>query len=382
MNAATAAADQEERRFLDPDRLDGFPHPREALRLFGQDEAERILLEAHATRRMHHAWLLAGPEGIGKATLAYRFARFVLAHPEGASPDGHKDLSVPDASPVVAQVAVLSHPGLLVLQRPWQEQSKRFATAITVSEVRRLRGFLGRTAGHGHWRVVIVDRADELNVNAANALLKSLEEPPARTVFLLVSSAPGRLPVTVRSRCRVLRLRPLATDALIAAVRAEIDGAGAVEADGAKLASCAALAQGSVRHALELFANDGVEIYQRLLAVLRKLPRADHGAIHALADEVAARSADDKFEMLHTLFSDALARLVRQAATGAGAIGEEAELADRLIRPHRLAPWAELWETVTRAKTEAFALNLDRKNLILGTFFRLEETARSTASQT
>ncbi|MGI9382362.1 MAG: DNA polymerase III subunit delta' [Methyloligellaceae bacterium] len=382
MNAATAAADQEDRRFLDPDRLDGFPHPRETLRLYGQDEAERILLQAHVTQRMHHAWLLAGPEGIGKATLAYRFARFVLAHPEGAPPEARQDLSVPDASPVAAQVAALSHPGLLVLQRPWQDQGKRFATAITVSEVRRLRAFLGRTADQGHWRVVIVDRADELNVNAANALLKSLEEPPKRTVFLLVASAPGRLPVTVRSRCRMLRLRPLATDVLIDAVRAVAGEAGVGEADDAKLASCAALAQGSVRHALELHANDGIEIYQRLLGVLRKLPRVDHSAIHALADDVTARGADDKFEMLHTLFGDALARLVRQAATGAGAIGEEADLAGRLIRPQRLAPWAELWETVTRAKADAFALNLDRKNLILGTFFRLEETARSTASET
>ena len=368
------ASEPEEGRFLDPDRLNGFPHPRETHRLVGQEEAERTLLQAFATGRMHHAWLLAGPEGIGKATLAYRFARFVLANPDGP-PDRSPDLTLAETSPVAAQVAALSHPGLLVLQRPWQDQAKRYATAITVAEVRRLRAFLGRTAEGGQWRVVIVDRADELNVSAANALLKSLEEPPARTVFLLVASAPGRLPVTVRSRCRALRLRPLAPDALADAVRA------LVEADAAELASAAALAQGSVRHALELYANDGIEIYRRLLDVLRKLPRADHGAVHALADAVTVRGADDKFELLHTLLGDALARLVRQAATGTGAIGEETDLAARLIRPQRLAPWAELWETVTRAKADAFALNLDRKNLILGTFFRLEETARSTASE-
>ena len=140
-------------------------------------------------------------------------------------------------------------------------------------------------------------------------------------------------------------------------------------------------AKGEFEHALELYANDGIEIYRRLLDVLRKRPRADHGAVHALADAVTVRGADDKFELLHTLLGDASARLVRQAATGTGAIGEETDLAARLIRPQRLAPWAELWETVTRAKADAFALNLDRKNLILGTFFRLEETARSTASE-
>ncbi len=379
MSRAPAAADRDGRPVLDPDRLDGFRHPRGSVRLIGQQEAEQTLLEAYRMGRMHHAWLLTGPEGVGKATLAYRFARFVLAHPQGASAGDSADLSLPEDSPVHGQVAALSHPGLLVLQRPWQEQSKRYATAITVAEVRRSRSFLGRTAEDGHWRVVIVDRADELNVSAANALLKSLEEPPARTVFLLATSAPGRLPVTVRSRCRTLALRPLETSDLITAVRAQIVAADMEMPDDELLEACARLAQGSVRHALELVVGGGVEIYDRILAVLRSLPRLDHASVHGLADDVTARGAESRYQLFHALLADALARLVRQAATGSGAIGEEAAGAGRLIGPDMLARWAELWETVSRMKADALALNLDRHSLILGIFFRLEETARATA---
>lgn len=377
MSPASTARD--DRPGLDPDRLPGFRHPRESVRLIGQQDAERTLLTAYRSGRMHHAWLLAGPEGIGKATLAYRFARFALTHPQEAGPGPGQDLATPQDSAVYGQVAALSHPGLLVLQRPWQDQTKRFATAITVAEVRRLRSFLGRTAEHGHWRIVIVDRAEELNISAANALLKSLEEPPPRTVFLLATSAPGRLPITVRSRCRTLRLRPLEESFLIEAVRTEIGGADLEEPDDNRLEACARLAQGSLRHALELVANDGVEIYERILAVLRSLPSVDHESVHALADSVTARGAENRDRLFHTLFADVLARLVRQAATGSGAIGAEAELAERLIGRGRLARWAELWETVGRATADAFALNLDRRSLILEVFLRLEETARATA---
>ena len=172
------------------DRLEGFPHPRETKEVFGHAGAERMLAEALAGGRMHHAWLLAGPQGIGKATLAYRFARAALAAPEERDVFG-QSLAVADETSAARQVRALSHPGLLVIRRPYDVKAKRFATSIPVDEVRRLRSFLAHRAAGDGWRVVIVDEANELNVNAANALLKSLEEPPARTVFLLVSSAPG-----------------------------------------------------------------------------------------------------------------------------------------------------------------------------------------------
>ncbi len=377
MARAPTAIDQDEAP-PEFDRLGAFPHPRETTLFFGNAQAEQTLLDAVTGGRMHHAWLLAGPEGVGKATLAYRLARFLFHHGGGDGADA-QDLSVPVDSPAYRQVAALSHPNLLVLRRPWQERNGRFAASITIDEVRRLRAFLGSTAGAGGRRVVIVDRAEDMNVNAANALLKSLEEPPAGTVFLLVSSAPGRLAATVRSRCRTLALQALERDDLAAAVGAALEAVGEEAPSGSKLDDVARLAQGSVRHALQLLSGGGIALYGKLAAALKDLPRLDYGAVHALADGVAGRDAEPDFEMLFALLEDSLARMVHQAATGAGAEGQEAELAERLIPPHGLARWAELWEEVRRAKADALALNLDRKSLVLGTFFRIEETARSLA---
>lgn len=222
MARAPAIAEIEE--LPEADRLGDFPHPRNTRALFGQTDAERALAEALASGRMHHAWLLAGPKGIGKATLAYRFARAALAQPHERDPAG-QSLKVDDATIAARQVRALSHPGLLVVRRPYDIKGKRFASSIPVDEVRRLRTFLGHRAAGDGWRVVIVDDANELNVNAANALLKSLEEPPERTVFLLVSPAPGDLVPTIRSRCRMLSMPALADGDLRAAATAALGAA-------------------------------------------------------------------------------------------------------------------------------------------------------------
>ncbi|HWK33029.1 MAG TPA: DNA polymerase III subunit delta', partial [Hyphomicrobium sp.] len=214
MARAPAAAEIE--ALPEADRLAEFPHPRETEQLFGHSGVEATLAGALASGRVHHAWLLSGPRGIGKATLAYRFARAALAEPAERDPSG-ASLSIAPETTAARQVRALSHPGLLLIRRPYDVKAKRFATSIPVDEVRRLRSFLSHRAAGDGWRVVIVDEANELNVNAANALLKSLEEPPERTVFLLVSSAPGQLVPTIRSRCRALALSPLGAKDLHAA---------------------------------------------------------------------------------------------------------------------------------------------------------------------
>ena len=210
---ARAPAMVEAEELPEADRLEGFPHPRVTQALIGHADAEREMAEAFAGGRMHHAWLITGREGIGKATLAYRLARHVLARPQERDAAG-KSLEVGAETTAARQVLALSHPGLLVLRRPWDPRAKRFAASILIDEVRRLRSFLGHTAGDGAWRVVIVDAADELNINAANALLKSLEEPPTRAMFLLIASEPSKLLPTIRSRCRRLDLQPLAPEDL------------------------------------------------------------------------------------------------------------------------------------------------------------------------
>ena len=240
------AAERSRAPLSEPDRLDGFSTPRHVDRLFGHGEAMGEFADALTSGRMHHGWLLVGPEGVGKATLAYHFARAVLAGGDA----GHTGETVDSDHPLFRKVAALSHPNLLLLRRSWNEKSKRYSRFIGVDEVRRLRAFLGNTAGEGGWRVVIVDRADELNQNAANAILKALEEPPPRTLFLLISSAEGRLPVTIRSRTRTLRVAALDDSDLEKAVRAAL-ARDEHEADAKTLSTALALSQGSVRRALE-----------------------------------------------------------------------------------------------------------------------------------
>lgn len=360
-----------------PDRLEGFAHPSEVVDLFGHQPAEQLLLDRLKSGRMPHAWLMSGPEGIGKATLAYRLARFVLqdGDPVLAAATA-SDLHIDEDSATFRKVAGFSHSNLTILRRPWQEKTKRFATAITINEVRRLRSFLGTTAASGPWRVVIVDRAEDMNVNASNALLKSLEEPPDKTLFLLVCSAPGQVPVTIRSRCRALRLSGLDNELLQSAVGAALARAAGDTPDPAEINRALPLAEGSVRRVLELIELGGGTLYDRLITVLSKLPSLDQSSLHKLSDELTGRDSEARFELAFALLGDALARIVRQAATGAGAIGKEAALSARLAEHADLAQWAELWETVHRVKADAVALNLDRKNLILDVFFRLSETAR------
>jgi DNA polymerase-3 subunit delta' len=352
----------------EPDRLDGFSAPREVDRVIGHDAAIAEFEEALRSGRLHHAWLLVGPEGIGKATLAYRFARSALG--EGVQGDindpGHL---------AFRKVASLAHPNLLLIRRSWVEKSKRYSQWIGVEEVRRLRAFLGHSAGEEGWRVVIVDRADELNQNAANALLKALEEPPPRTLFLLVSSAEGRLPITIRSRARTLRVSGLDEPDLEKAVRAALARDGQ-EADAKTLAVALALSQGSVRRALELVSSAGIELYDEILEALGALPEIDGARLHRLVDRLAGPSNSDRLDLYLSLLLGLIERLVRFAATGAGATPEERKLAKGLVSQANLASWAEAWEALSEAKAETQALNLDRSLLLLETWFRLQQVAR------
>lgn len=356
------------------DRLDGVLHPRETQTLFGHEEAERTLAEALSSGRMHHGWLLAGRDGIGKATLAYRFARAALAGPDERDPKG-QSLAVSDDTVASHQVRALSHPGLLLIRRSYDTKTKRFTASIPTDAVRRLRSFLAHRAADDTWRIVIVDKADELNINAANALLKSLEEPPPGTVFLLVSSAPGRLLPTIRSRCRTLALQPLSNDALRAAAAQALEATGQEEPGVADWPVLERLSEGSVGRLLGLWAAGGRELHERIAKLTASLPQVDWRGVHALADELQPAAAQQRFELFFELFLGHLARLIRAQVTGEGTAAER-ELAARLIGEAKLASFAALWERVAREKAETMALNLDRKTLILDTVSGLVEATQ------
>jgi DNA polymerase-3 subunit delta' len=353
-------------------RLEGFPHPRETRDLFGHAAAERDLARAFAGGRMHHGWLLSGPEGIGKATLAYRLARHVLSDPADRDPFG-ESLAVREDSPAARQILSQAHPGLLVLRRPYDPKAKRFATTLPIDEVRRLKSFLGLTGGDAQWRVVIVDTADDLNINAANAVLKSLEEPPARALFLLISSEPGRLLPTIRSRCRRLDLRALETPDLKRAVDAALLAAEKDMPKPGDWERLATLANGSVRRALQLFAGGSLELYDEVERIFALLPKVDWPAVHTLADSMAQAAQEERFASFVDLLLETLARLIHARALGEGPV---LALAQKLITAETLPQWAESWETLVKERADLDALNLDRKSFILGAVARIEAAAR------
>src|ERR1700748_2848652 len=238
-------------------------HPRETAAFFGHREAETALLQAYRSGRIPHAWRIGAAQGIGKATLAYRMARFVLAHrdPLAADVQRAETLNVDPSDPVARHVAANAHGGLLVLERSLNDKGV-MRTVITVDETRETISFFGSTAAVDGWRVCVVDTVDELNPNAANALLKILEEPPQRSLFLLVSHAPARVLPTILSRCRKLPLRPLDIDDVM---RAPATGANMATDDPA-LREASEAAEGSVARALTLLGGDAIKLHQKTAA--------------------------------------------------------------------------------------------------------------------
>ncbi len=363
-----------------PDQAPGAPHPRETTRLFGQQRAEAEFLTAWNSDRLHHGWLLSGARGIGKATLAWRIARFLLATPpdEGgmfASP-APDTLDIPPDHPVSRRILAGAEPGLAAITRSVNEKTDRMRDQIVVDDIRRLSRFFGLSATDGGRRVVIVDAADEMNPSAANALLKMLEEPPKRATLLLIAHAPTRLLPTIRSRCRSLRLSELAPADMAAALA----GAGAdLPGDTDALS---ALSGGSVGDALRLLNLGGLEIYAELVGLLATLPRLDRPRALRLAEAAAQRGATDKLDLLLILIDRLLARLALTGATGQAPAPQAAEgEADLLIRlsstPAKGRAWAEAASEIGARNRRARAVNLDPAALVLDTVFRIEETARA-----
>ncbi len=364
-----------------PDAIPGFPHPSETASLFGQSDAETRFLDAWRQDRLHHAWLLRGPSGIGKATLAYRIARTLIDAPADAggglfgdaTPQIPDTLDRPTDCPVAARIAAGSEPRLFVLRRTPNPNTGRMRAQIAIDDVRRLREFLGLSAADGGWRVIIIDSADEMNRNSANALLKFLEEPPALSMFLLISHAPASLLPTIRSRCRTLDLAPLGAE----------DHAWALEAAGAQTTSETAavltqLAAGSVGRALRLTAADGSEIYGQIVEIMRGGAGVDRTALSPFAESCAARGQSDRFDIVLDLTQTLLARLARAAATGhmppEAAPGEHAlmqAVATTLGAAHH---WAEAQATVSATTRHAKAVNLDPGQTIVDMFLELDST--------
>jgi DNA polymerase-3 subunit delta' len=326
-------------------------HPRDVFGLKGAEDAERAWLEALDRGRMHHAWLLVGPEGVGKSIFAYRAARRLL----GARPDPEHGLIGADPDdPVSRQVSARAHPDLLVLQRLDEDGKAR--RNIPVDEARKLPEFFAMSPAISPWRVAIIDAADDLNVNAANAVLKTLEEPPPRGVLLLVCHAPGKLLPTIRSRCRRLMFRPW-PDADVAEFVGE-----SASLDFEAAARIAAMAKGSPGRALELARAGALEVDQAAREILRQLPQIEDGALLALAHELRGQEGNDRLQLLFERLAEHVKAMVE---AGAGREGGPSPA------------WFDVWDQLTNLPAEAEGLNLDRQDVFWSAVAAMREAARA-----
>jgi DNA polymerase-3 subunit delta' len=355
------------------------PPPRHNPELLGHESAESTLLAAYNSGRLPHAWLIAGPQGVGKATLAFRFARFLFAQGEsgmgglfGADAAAKpQSLAVSPEHPAFRLVAGGGHPDLLVVERGYDFKRKKFRSEIVVDDTRAIGGFLHLTASQGGYRVVIVDTADDMNRNSANALLKVLEEPPKRAVLLLLSESPGRLLPTIRSRCRLIHVSKLPDQAVLAAISRY-----APEVSAADVAALTALAEGSIGRALALAAGGGIEIQRGLYRLLGEIPAMDGESLHVFAEQMT-RGEGDGFRILSELLPNAVATMVRLALGRPDPTpsAERATLA-RLASRAPLAQWVEVWRKICHLFAAAERIELDRKQTVLSAIWAVEEAAR------
>jgi DNA polymerase-3 subunit delta' len=368
--------------FPDPDRIESAPHPRETGTLFGHHAAQADFLSAYRQGRLHHGWLITGPKGTGKATLAWRLSRFLLATPEDDggmfSAPPPTTLDIPDDHPVARRLRALAEPRMFLLRRGPNATRSALSQVITVDEVRKLKSFFALSAADGGRRCAIVDAADEMNPNAANALLKLLEEPPPSAFFFLVAHQPNRLLPTIRSRCRELRLHPLApqdlSDALVQA------GGDIAPEDRQPLAE---LAAGSVGEAFRLTNADGLETYAGLIRLFSDLPRLDRSRATALAESATGKQNADRFELILTLIEVFLSRLARAGTLGRtppeAATGEAALIARLAPHPHAARGWADLSHNLTSRARRGKEVNLDPAALLMDTLLKIDETAGQLA---
>jgi DNA polymerase III subunit delta' len=347
------------------DRIEGIPDPVENRQLVGHGATIDRLAEQYSGGRMHHAWLITGPRGIGKATLAARFAGHVFRYPEALrAPPSY---IFPDENdPAERQIARGGHPNLLHMRRPWNERDKRWRRDLTVEEIRRTIGFFGTASAQTGWRVAIVDTADDLNRNAANALLKILEEPPPNTIFLVLAHSTRGMLATIRSRCQRLAMRPLAHDELKDALHRL--GLGH-ELTSDEMALLAELSGGSVRRAIVILKENGLSLYRQFIELVEQTGEPDWTSIHRLASDISPVNRNEKYRLFFDLFHDFIVRRIR----GKPEPGISSILQQKAGNVSLLAGWVEVWEKTQQSADQTDAYNLDRKQVILNLFSAIHE---------
>ena len=369
------------------DQIEGYPHPKVTETLFGHKVAEQEFLNCYKSGKLHHAWLISGAKGIGKATFAWRMAKFLLTQPiDGNQVNGLFDNSSENQTngadknfdkAITARILAESEPRLVVIRKSFDEKRKTFRSSIRVDEVRKLKTFFSLSVSDGGSRVALIDSADDLNINAANALLKTLEEPPKNTVFLLISHNPQSLLPTIKSRCRELRLNNLLESDLVSAL-----GQINLSIPENDSAIYSLLGSGSVGNSIRLLEHDGTNLYRTLLSFLKQLPNLNGFELEKFIGTLSGNKNRSRLELFIELLNMTIARISKAGIIGYNSsdyiFNHEKEIFEKLCpNPVTAKKWAELALIQSENLKHGLAVNLDPGSLILDTFFRIEECARA-----
>lgn len=359
-------------------------HPVLTDNLIGHESNEREFLSAYNTGRLHHAWLITGPKGVGKATLAYKMSKFLLSQSlhddegnlfgDSLPPEEPTSLSIDPDSATSQRIKSMAHGGLLTVARSIEPKKKILRKMIVVDDVRKAHDFFHRTSAEGGWRVIVVDAADEMNSNSANALLKILEEPPKHSILLLVAHAPGKLLPTIRSRCRQIKLSPMPQDSVKAVLAMKYP-----EMNVDELEKLSILAEGSPGKAIRLSHEKGLPLYNKMIDLLIGLPKLNTIQLHKVAAELGPVKADASYKLFMEHLSGWLERLVRFSASGEAPYvinDKEEALFQRLSTTCGVDRWIEVWEKMGKLQTRADGLHMDRKQLLVSLFSTIADTAR------
>ena len=372
---------------ISSDQIEGYPHPKVTETLFGHQFAEQEFMNCFKSGKLHHGWLITGAKGIGKATFAWQMAKFLLTQPiPSMEPKGlfgnsdenqNNDLGENLKKAMIARILAESEPRLVVVRKSFDEKRKTFRSSIRVDEVRHLKTFFSLSVSDGGGRVAIIDCAEDMNINAANALLKTLEEPPKNTIFLLVSHNPQSLLPTIKSRCRELKLKDLTERDLNSALKQMNLN---IPENDSKIYSL--LCSGSVGKSIRFLEHDGAGLYRALLSFLNQLPNLNGFELEKFIGTFSGNKNRRRLELFIELLNMVIARLSKAGIMGYSSadkiLEEEKEIFTKLCQNRITAKkWAELAQTQSENLKHGLAVNLDPSSLILDTFFRIEDCART-----
>lgn len=362
------------------DCCEGAMHPVDSGQFWAHGEAIVTLAQALQSGRLHHGWIFSGPLGVGKATLAYHFARILLADKNLALQDNFDLIATSELiklDKIGRLIAQFAHPDMRILRRAYDVKSKKFFSFIRIDEVRALRDMLHTTASMGGRRVILIDRAEDMNEASGNALLKLLEEPPQHTIFLFITNSIGQIPITIRSRCRVLKFQGLGGSDFQQALQQQFKGQGAALPEHVDWHDLEHLSGGSVRLGFELLEGNGLKYYQLLFKIFDGLPTLEGRLLEQFVDGVLRDKSGQDYKAAVQLMADMMHRLIKGKIAGFPLSAGEKRLSDKLIGQPSIEHWLSLWDTLLKQSLEVDEYNLDKRTYLMTCFFDLRALVRA-----